>query len=86
MNIIKYFPHILIFSYLIRLLVTGASIGDALVIFVFGALLAGQAYLEHIKEPAANQDLRDAIKRIESTQENIKSKMSSISVAQTLRK
>lgn len=80
-KLLRYFPHLLIFSYLIRLLITGASLGDALVVLVFGLLVAGRDYLEHIREPEANLELKTRIDELEKTQDSIKSKVSSLTIS-----
>jgi hypothetical protein len=84
-KILRFFPHILIFSYLIRLLITGASLGDALVMFVFGSLLGGHSYLEHAKEPPANTDIKERLLKLEESHESVKGKVSSMTIAKTLR-
>jgi len=79
----RYFPHFLIFSYLIRLLICGASLGDALVVLVFGALYAGHEYLDHIREPEANKELKNQIKSLQESQELLKNKVGSVTIAGT---
>jgi hypothetical protein len=51
-------PILLLSSFLIRLLITGAQFGDALVIIALSALYAGYYYLKVTKEPEANQELK----------------------------
>lgn len=86
MDKLRYFPHFLLFSYLIRTLIFGASFGDALVMVVFGAIYTAHLYLDHIKEPEVNKDIKDKIAAIEETQNHIKSKVSNLTLGGSLRK
>lgn len=59
------FPPLILLSFLIRLLITGASIGDALVMIALCSVYAGYLYLESKKDPIANKSLVDRIVEIE---------------------
>lgn len=80
---LRYFPHFLLFSYLIRLLVHGASLGDALVMLVFGALYAGHHYLDHIKEPEVNKDIKDKLVLLQESHESLKNKVGAVTMVNT---
>lgn len=86
MNKLKHLPVLLIFSYLIRLLITGAGIGDSIVMLVLGALYAGHVYLDHIKEPEANAELRNRLIALEESHATVKNKVNSMSLGATLKK
>jgi hypothetical protein len=83
---LRYFPHFLIFSYLIRLLAVGAQFGDAIVMLVFGSLYALLTYLEHIREPEANAELKKKVQDLSESHESLKNKVSSVTLANSLRK
>lgn len=61
----KYFSHLALSALLLRLLVTGASIGDALALIGLSALLSYDLYLQSKKEPVANNDIRSRLTELE---------------------
>ncbi len=79
-------PTFLISAYLIRLLITGAGLGDSIVFIVLGALLAGHAYLEHIREPEANKELKEKISQMDERLITVKQKVDSFSLGVHLKK
>lgn len=80
------FPSLILLSFLIRLLVTGAGIGDALVMIALCAVYAGHSYLEHIKEPIANKDLINRITEIEEQVKINKEVVHSIKLGASLKR
>lgn len=61
----KSLTQVLLSAFVIRLLVTGASIGDSLAVLSLSAIYAFYLYLESKKEPVANKDLSDRIALVE---------------------
>ena len=80
MNKIKSLTEILVSLYLVRLLLTGASIGDALVMLGLSGLYAFYMHLETKNVPEANQDLKDRIDAVEKLAESANSKISVMSI------
>lgn len=78
MNKIKSLTQLLVSSYLIRLLITGASIGDALVIISLSSLYGLFLYLDNKKQPEANKDLKDRIIAVEEMVQKANSKVSAL--------
>lgn len=78
MNKIKSLTQILVSGYLIRLLITGASIGDAIVIIALSALYGFYMHLEASKEPVANQDLKDKIASLETLVNSASTKVAAL--------
>lgn len=79
-------PSIILASYLSRLLYTGASVGDALVIIGLSGLYAGYVYLDNKKQPQANKDLWDRVVALEEQLKIAKDKVNALSLASGLRK
>lgn len=61
----KYFNHIALSLLLLRLLVTGASIGDALALIGLSSLLGYQFFLESKKQPIPNKEITDRLLEVE---------------------
>lgn len=74
----KALSQILVSAYLVRLMITGASIGDALVIASLTGLYGYWMYLEFIREPEANQDLRDKVAKMEDKINNTEAKIGAV--------
>lgn len=71
-------PSISLIAYLIRLLITGASIGDALVMIGLSSLyFAIYYYKGHIEEPV-NKEIQDRIVELEEQVKVSKDKMNAI--------
>lgn len=75
---LKYFPSLLLSSYLIRILVTGSSVGDAISLFALCSLFAYNTFLESKKQTPVNKDVYDKISYLEEQLGLTKSKLSSI--------
>lgn len=56
---------VLLLAFLVRILVTGATFGDALVIIGLSGLYGFQHYLDSKKEPVANKMLWDRVADLE---------------------
>ncbi len=54
-------PTCVLVSYLVRLIVTGASLGDALVVIGLSALYGGWVYLESKKDIPVNKPIIDRL-------------------------
>jgi len=74
-NKIKDLSQILVSCYVLRLLITGATIGDALVIASLSGLYGFYRYLDSKKEPVANQELKDRISGLETKTSNMDNKL-----------
>lgn len=70
---INHLSQILLAAFLCRLLIKGASIGDSLAIIALCGVYGLHMYLEHIKEPEVNKELKEKVAQLEdkvSKQEN----------------
>lgn len=76
----KSLTQVLVSVFLIRLLVTGASIGDALVIIALSGLYALYMHIESNIQPEANQDIRDRLKAVEDKAANTDTKMGALTL------
>ena len=65
LNKIKDLSQILLSCFVIRLLVTGATVGDALVIIALSTLYGVYHYLEVKKVPEVNKDILDRLALVE---------------------
>lgn len=75
---LKYFPAVFLSSYLVRILVTGASIGDAIALTAFCGLFAYFLFLETKKAIPVNKDIYEKLTYLEEQLGLAKSKLSSI--------
>lgn len=64
---LKYIPLVAFSGYTIRLIIFGASIGDALALLSFASLCAFFYFLEDKKEAPINDSLKNEIEQIKST-------------------
>lgn len=76
----------ILFAFLVRLLFTGASIGEALVILSLSVLYGFTQYLKHIKEPQANQTLITRLIDLEEQVKTTKETIHSVKLGVSLRK
>lgn len=79
-------PSLVLISFTIRMLITGADIGDALVIIGFSGLYAYYLFLESKKDVPVNKDILDRIVATEEQLQVVKSKTDSIMISTTLRR
>lgn len=82
----KYLPSLLLSAFLVRLLITGADIGEAIVITALSCLYGGFMYLEHSKQPTPNKDIYDKISDLEDQLKGTKDKLNSVSLASSLKR
>lgn len=80
------FPTLILSVFILRPLVLGASLGDALVIIGLSALYGAHYYFESKKEPIANKELIDRIIFLEEQQKSTKEVIHSIKLGSGLRK
>lgn len=78
MNKIKSLTQILLSVYLFRLLLTGASIGDSLVILCLSGLYGYYLYSEDKKIPEANVDIKNRLLAAEKQMEATNNKLSAM--------
>lgn len=81
-----YLPELVLVCFITRLLVTGASVGDALALFSICLVYAGHRYLKHIKEPVANKDLWDRVASLEDQFKSTKDAVNSIKLGTQLKR
>ena len=67
-------------AYVIRLLITGASIGDALVIIALSGIYAFYMHLEAKREPEVNKDLKDRLVSVEAMVQQANTKVSAMQI------
>lgn len=64
------FVQMILFAYLIRLLVVGASIGDALAFIGLASLYGFYYYLNYKKEPSVNEQFRADVVQLQEDLKN----------------
>lgn len=74
----KLLPAILLSAYIVRLLLVGASIGEALVIISLSSLLGLKMYLEDNKEEPINDEIKKQITQLNEELKTIKDSVASI--------
>lgn len=79
-------PTVALFCYLGRLLYTGASIGDSLVLTGLAALYAGWTYLEFKKEVPVNKAIIDRIVELEEALKVTKTQVDGLKLGSQLRR
>lgn len=79
-------PSFLILSFIIRLLIVGAGIGEALVAIALSGLYGFYYYLESKKEPIANKDLLERLLALEDQIKTTREKVNSITLASHLKR
>lgn len=79
-------PAFLLLAFLIRLLATGASFGDALVILSLSALVGFYHWVSDKKEPEVNKAILDRIVELEESTKLVKDKVNSINFGSTLKR
>lgn len=82
----KYLPAILLSSFIIKLLITGTTLGDGVAIIALVFLYIGNIYLESKKEKPANSELLDRVIYLEEQLGDTKQKISAISLQTAYRK
>lgn len=86
---LKHFSHlspIILLLYSTRLLILGSHIADAIVLTSLACLYGFWLYLEGIKEPEANVELKERIIALEASLSATKEKVNSINLGTSLRR
>jgi len=79
-------PFFLLLSFLVRLLFTGANIGEAIVIIALSCLYGFFHFLHNKKEPEVNKDLKNRLVEMEEQHKLLKDKVSSLNFGFNLKK
>ena len=74
----KYLPQVLLSSLLIKCLITGSSIGDALGLIGLASLVGFNLYLDVKREIPVNKEIKDRLLELEESVRETKSKVSAI--------
>jgi len=74
-------PSLLLTSLLIRTLIFGASIGDAIALIALSALYGYHYYLQSKKQVPVNKEILDRIVQIEESLKDTKSKVGALAIA-----
>ena len=77
-NKVKSLSQLLVPAYTIRLLATGASLGDALVIIALSGIYAFYMYLEEKRELEVNKDIKDRLVQVETMVQQANTKVSAM--------
>lgn len=80
------FQTLILIAFLARLLITGASIGDAIVIIGLSALYGYCLYQDNNKEAPANKELREKVSNIEEQLKASKDKLNALGIASGLKR
>lgn len=80
------FPALILSAFLIRLLVTGASIGDSLVIIGLASLYASWSYFESKKETPVNKAILDRVVDLEEIVKSTKETVNSLKLGANLKR
>lgn len=83
MKLKKTLPEALLTTFLIRLLITGAHVGDAIAIIALAALLAYENYLEHIKIPDPQKEMKDKLSILEGKLDSVANKIGALTAFRT---
>jgi hypothetical protein len=76
----KYIPTVAVSAFLIRLLVTGASIGDAIALTALLGLYAYQMFVDSKTQVPVNKEILDRIIYLEEQLKEAKTKVSALSL------
>lgn len=79
-------PPILLSLYILRLLILGSHIADSIIISSLVCLYGGWLYLQHIKEPEANTELKERLIAVEESVKSANQKVTAISLGAGLRR
>lgn len=61
MKILKYFPLLILLVFLIKTLITPVGVSEAIILVGLASLYGFWSYLEFIKEPPVNQDVKNEL-------------------------
>lgn len=80
------FPIVILSAFIIRLLITGAGLGDSLVIIGLSSLYAFNCYLQYKQEPVANKELINRVVELEEQVRITKENISSVKLGVSLKR
>lgn len=80
------FPLLILLAFIIRPLINGVSLGDAVVILGLSCLYAAYYYFESKKEPIANKELLNRVVELEEQIRITKDIVHSVKLGSSLRK
>ena len=75
------FQKSILIAFLIRLLITGANVGDAICIIALAALFGGMAFMEYKKIPDVNIEFKKELDVIKAEIVQLKSNQNAIKMA-----
>ena len=61
MKVLKYFPLLILLVFLIKTLITPVGVSEAIILVGLASLYGFWSYLEFIKEPPVNQDVKNEL-------------------------
>lgn len=79
-------PTLVLLAFLVRLLITGASIGESIVCLGLCALYSFHLYLDSKKIPVANKELIDRIVSLEESLQSTREKVSALGMGASMRR
>lgn len=79
-------PTLVLFSFLIRILITGASIGDAISLLGLAALYSYHLYIDSKKQHPVNKVILDRISDLEDQVRVAKESVNAVKLAASFRK
>lgn len=79
-------PTLALIALLLRVLVTGASIGEAIGLIGLAALYAYQLYLNHKLEPIANKNLWDRVIALEEQLQSTREKVNAVQLGNSFKR
>lgn len=79
------FPLVILSLFIIRLLITGASIGDSIVLLGLAALYGFYYYTETKKEPEINVEFKEKFKQLQIEIENLRHAQNTIKIASQIK-
>lgn len=78
--LLKFTPQALLVAYLVRLLLTGACVGDALALFALVGLYAFFEYIELKKQVPINKDALERITLLETKYSEANNKLTALTL------
>jgi len=66
------FPILILSLFLLRLLITGASIGDAIALIALSGIYGFFKYLEHMKQPDINAEVKAQLEQVKADMSEVK--------------
>jgi len=79
------FPLVILSLFIIRLLITGASIGDSVVLLGVAALYGFYYHTESKKQPDINKEFKDKFIQLQTEIENLRHAQNTIKIASQIK-